>query len=111
MIIRIKNLAVGAVIGVLEHERTRKQDIFINIEMRVDATEAAAKDDLQKAVDYAGIADKVKELGSASSFNLLEALAAEEAAGTFMLRGLSGEYPNWPSGRPRALDTGSRSAG
>ena len=75
MIIRIKNPSVNGIIGVEDQERTAPRQLIVNVELHANASAAAAADDIDKAVDYAEIAERISSLVSESSFRLLEALA------------------------------------
>jgi FolB domain-containing protein len=56
----IRDLVVHGILGVYDHERTRKQAILINLEIYVDTMEAGLTDSLGSSVDYAEIADALK---------------------------------------------------
>ena len=74
---KIKQLKVSTIIGTLDHERTTKQDIFIDIEFEYDASKPACSDNLFEAVDYSAITEKVLNFVKASQFYLLEKLVSE----------------------------------
>lgn len=73
--IRIEGISVNALIGTLPHERCRRQNLLIDIEIGLDLKPAAVSDDLFKSVDYSEIEKRTLEIVSGSSFYLLEALA------------------------------------
>ncbi len=73
--IQINKLKVLAIHGVLEVEKTFKQPFEINLDLEVDFSEAALKDDLNLSVDYSFVSDKVTKLVQSNSFNLIETLA------------------------------------
>ena len=75
MKIRIKNLRLRTVIGINDWERKDLQDVIINIEMEYDGSRAAETDSIGDTVDYKEITKSVIEAVTASSFNLLDALA------------------------------------
>ncbi|MBR2372983.1 MAG: dihydroneopterin aldolase [Lentisphaeria bacterium] len=72
--IRIEAIAVQLVIGTLEHERVRRQQLLIDIEIGLDLKWAAESDDLTLSVDYSEIERRTVEIAENSSFYLLEAL-------------------------------------
>jgi len=78
-IIYLKELKISTIIGVYDWERTTPQWISLDIEMGADITQAAKTDDLQYALDYKAVADKVKAYVEASSFQLIETLAESVA--------------------------------
>lgn len=76
MTIKIKNLHLRAIIGVNDWERTRSQEIILNIELQYDGSRAAASDDFRDAVDYSAIKRTLLEKVEQTQFFLLERLAA-----------------------------------
>ena len=81
--ILIEGISVNAIIGTLAHERVRRQNLLIDIEISLDLKKAAATDDLFQSVDYSEIERRTVEIAEASSFKLLEALAG--AVGNMLL--------------------------
>jgi dihydroneopterin aldolase len=75
----IEGLRVNAVIGVFEWERQIEQPVLIDLVMTVDTRAAAASDDIQDAVNYALVADKVADLTKSLKPKLLETLADQLA--------------------------------
>ena len=82
----IRDLRANALIGTLEHEHTRRQEIRADLELFLDLHPAGRSDDLVRSVDYSEIARRAQEIMSTSRFRLLEALG--EALGNMLL-----EYP------------------
>ncbi|WP_373187592.1 dihydroneopterin aldolase [Halopseudomonas sp.] len=76
----IKGLAVEAVIGVYDWERTILQPLVLDLEMGWDIRVAAAGDDLGATLDYAAVSQRVLDFVAASQFLLVEALAEHVAA-------------------------------
>lgn len=72
--IRITNLAVRTIIGFVEWERKKKQDIVINISLDFDSSGAVVSDSVDDTVDYKKLKRSIIELVEGSSFNLLEKL-------------------------------------
>lgn len=72
--ITIKQLQVPTLIGVYDFERTQKTVLLISIDLKVDVTAATLSDNVSDTVDYAKVADLVKQTAADSSFELLEAL-------------------------------------
>lgn len=75
----IKGLALEAVIGIYEHEKGIKQPLKVDLEFHVDTTIAAESDLIHDTVDYDLVAQYVAEIVSASTSELLEALAEQVA--------------------------------
>lgn len=80
----IRGLRAGAIIGVYERERHERQTLVLDLEMASDMTRAAASDQIEDALDYAAVAERVTALVEASEFQLLEALG--EAVVTMVMR-------------------------
>lgn len=76
----IKNLLARGIIGVHDWERTRPQNILINITMFTDTRHAARTDDLNDCINYSTMSKKV--LAHAETVNRLtvEALANDLAS-------------------------------
>ena len=75
-IIRIDNLRVRAILGINDDERVKKQDLIINYSMELDATEAAATDDVEKTIDYKDVNKRIIDFVEGSSFFLIETLVS-----------------------------------
>ena len=98
----IRDLRVNALIGTLERERTRRQELRAELELFLDLHRAGRSDDLAQSADYSLIARRALEIMAESRYHLLEALG--EALGNMLL-----EYPQVERARvrlqkPRALD-------
>jgi len=79
-LIRIVELQVRSIIGVLPAEQTTPQNLLVNVELRVrDIGPAAYTDNVNLTVDYAAVADRVRMMASSHPRNLVEALAEEIA--------------------------------
>jgi dihydroneopterin aldolase/2-amino-4-hydroxy-6-hydroxymethyldihydropteridine diphosphokinase len=78
--IHIRDLLLRTIIGINQDERRNRQDVLINIILRVDTRAAAASDHIEDAVNYRTITKRVVELVETSQFYLVEKLAAEIAA-------------------------------
>lgn len=102
--IRIEEISVNALIGTLPHERIRRQNLLIDIEIGLDLKAAAETDDLFKSVDYSEIEKRTLKIASESSFYLLEALAG--AVGKMLL-----SYPLVQYGRVAIFKKAGSAAG
>ena len=78
--LRLSGIAVECRVGVHDWEQAQPQTIWIDLKIAIDAAAVAAQDDLQAAVDYAGLVAAVKQRAQRMSYRLLETLA-EEIAG------------------------------
>lgn len=75
MIIRIKNLRLRTIIGVNEWERTRSQEIVLNILLEFDGRPAAQSDDVRDTIDYSALKRRLLQEVEQTHFLLLEKLA------------------------------------
>ena len=73
-VIKIKNLKLKTIIGILDPERVKKQDIVINIKIKFDETKAVLSENIADTVNYKELEDRIREKVEASSFLLLEKL-------------------------------------
>jgi len=67
------------VIGIYDWEREIRQDVYIDLVMATDISKAAGSDDIQYALNYKSISDRVVEFSNSSSFGLIETLAEHVA--------------------------------
>ncbi|MHB1362032.1 MAG: dihydroneopterin aldolase [Thermoleophilia bacterium] len=74
--ITIKGLEVFAYHGVLPEEKKQGQPFLFDIGLSQKQTSAPETDDIADTVDYAAVCDRVAEVATAGSYNLLEKLAA-----------------------------------
>lgn len=80
-IIKICGLETHSHIGVTEKERSRQQRLQINITLKVESIKSAAlTDEVSTTVDYAVVAERVKEIVAERPRKLLETLAEDIAA-------------------------------
>lgn len=63
--------------GCLPEERERGQVFVVDVELDYEASEAVREDDLSRAVDYARLAEGIRDVVSGEPFRLIESLAAE----------------------------------
>jgi dihydroneopterin aldolase/D-erythro-7,8-dihydroneopterin triphosphate epimerase len=75
----IRDLSVRCIIGINEEERRVKQDVVINVVMNADLSAPGRTDSFGDAVDYRAVKKRIYDMASASSCNLIEALAEKTA--------------------------------
>jgi dihydroneopterin aldolase len=73
--ISIRGLRVFGRHGLEARERQYGQDFLIDVDCRLDLSEAAKTDLIENTVDYAGLIDEVKHIVETETYFLLEALA------------------------------------
>lgn len=72
-VVFVRDLVIGASIGVYKHERRAAQPVRINIDLAVD--DGPIDDDVKNVVDYQKIIDGVEAIVDAGHINLVETLA------------------------------------
>ncbi|WP_237207311.1 dihydroneopterin aldolase [Rothia nasimurium] len=79
---RITLTGVGSVgyHGVLDSEKQTGQPFFVDITMFTDFTQAAATDNVAHTVNYAEVAEVIREIVTGESLDLIETLAERIAA-------------------------------
>ena len=73
--ISIRNLRVYTVIGAYDHERSRRQELNLSLEMKLHEKGISMSDQLCDTVDYALVADRLSEWMKTQSSHLIEHLA------------------------------------
>jgi len=79
-IIYLHGLKCDCTIGVWEWEKATPQAIVLDIELATDTAKAAATDDLNDALDYQAIAERVRNFAQENAFELIETLVERIAA-------------------------------
>jgi len=77
--IGVKDLKVTCVIGIYPEERTKNQDLFIDIEIQYDFNNASRSENVDDTIDYAKISDDITSLAIAKKYQLIETLAEDSA--------------------------------
>jgi dihydroneopterin aldolase/D-erythro-7,8-dihydroneopterin triphosphate epimerase len=75
----IRDLLVRGIVGINPDERTKPQDILVDVTMWADTRPAAASDDIEDAVNYRTIAKAIIDHIEAGAPMLVERLVAEIA--------------------------------
>lgn len=73
--VTIQGLAVHAHHGVFPEEKEHGQRFLLDVSLDIDLARAAATDDLAHTVDYGTLAERVAEVASAGSHDLIETVA------------------------------------
>ena len=76
----LQGIAVDCRLGVYEWEQRAPQTVWIDVELAIDASRAAAQDDVLAAVDYSRLVDAIKQLAQRSTYRLMETLAETVAS-------------------------------
>ncbi len=74
-IVYIRDLRIDTIIGIFDWERKVRQTISIDLEMATDIRSAAATDDIQFALNYKDVSQRLIRLIEDSEFELVETMA------------------------------------
>lgn len=75
----IRGLKVETIIGVFDWEKQVSQPLIFDLTMDWDITQAAATDDLDFALNYAAVSDRVIDFVQGNQYDLLERLLVQLA--------------------------------
>ena len=73
----IKDFIIQEIIGIHEHEKTKKQKIKFNIVINVNQNTVPDENDIKSIVDYEKITNKLENLVKNKKYNFLESLAED----------------------------------
>ena len=73
----IKDFIIQEIIGIHEHEKTKKQKIKFNIVVNVNQNTVPDEKDIKSIVDYEKITNKLENLAKNKNYNFLESLAED----------------------------------
>lgn len=75
MILKIKNLRLKTILGIYDWEKNFDREIIINLIIETDFNAALTSDNIEDAIDYDAISQKIKKFVEQNRFNLIEKMA------------------------------------
>jgi dihydroneopterin aldolase len=72
---QIEDLRIHCIVGVYKHERKVEQDLFVDVRLEFDFSEAARTDHIDHTLDYTRLAGMLEEWMKREKFQLIETLA------------------------------------
>lgn len=99
--IRILDLPVRCRIGVPAPERASTQELRVDVALGFDTRAAAEKDDFSKTIDYAAVAELIRQVAGGKERQLIESLAQDLAVA--ILSGFPAESVGLTIRKPTAL--------
>lgn len=79
-IVFIKQLEVISTIGVYEWEKSLQQKLYFDLDMGFDNKPSAENDDINLALNYFSVSERVTEFAQSHQFELIETMAEGVAA-------------------------------
>jgi len=74
-IVYLRGLQIETVIGIYDWERSIRQSVVLDLEMAMDIRAAAASENIDDALNYHAISERLIEFVGAGQFLLIETLA------------------------------------
>lgn len=74
-LIHLHGIAVSALIGVYDWERTARRPLMLDLDLEVSLARAGQSDDVTDTVDYAAVVERLRAVVAAEQPSLLERLA------------------------------------
>jgi FolB domain-containing protein len=84
----IRNLVARGIIGINEWERSKPQEILINITLYGSLLKAGKTDDIEHSINYRTVAKNAQQLAENCQRLTVEALAADIAASCLEVKGV-----------------------
>lgn len=83
--ITIQDLEVLYRVGVPDSERAHPQKLLLTLELSLDLSQAASRDELSETVDYDALSQEILQFGQGRSWKLIETVA-DQIAGLALRR-------------------------
>ncbi len=79
-IVYIRDLRIDTIIGIFDWEREVRQTVSLDLEMGADISRAASTENIQFALDYKAVSDRLIDFIGSSEFLLVETMAEQVVA-------------------------------
>ena len=74
-VVYIKDMTLSAIVGINAKERSRKTKMILNVTIWINDMRAKDTDDIRDTLNYSEIYEKIREIETATSYQLIETLA------------------------------------
>src|SRR5690606_20669413 len=102
-IVYIRGLRIDTIIGIYDWERKNRQAVTLDLEMGTDISAAAASQNIEDALNYKAVSDRLSEFVAGSEFLLIEAMAEQVA--DIVMREFNVPWLRLRLGKPAAVPT------
>lgn len=99
----ITDLEIETIIGIYDWEREVKQVVALSLEMASDIQKAAETEDIQNALDYKAVSQRLIDFIEGSEFLLVETMAEQVAL--IVMREFSVPWLRLKVSKPNALSS------
>ncbi|MFZ0564682.1 MAG: dihydroneopterin aldolase [Chlamydiales bacterium] len=82
-IVKIRDYRVRCIVGVYPEERSKEQELSVDIELKWNIQEVVQTDSIVDTIDYEKVAKVCRDLAKSSEFHLLETFAYETLSAIF----------------------------
>lgn len=79
-LILIRDLRIDTIIGIEPEERVRRQPVVLHLDLAADVGRAAATENIDDALNYDALSQRLRAFVEASDFQLIETLSERIAA-------------------------------
>ncbi|MCH9627986.1 MAG: Dihydroneopterin aldolase [Chlamydiales bacterium] len=76
-VIKIEELRISCVVGIHAHERGQEQELFVDVEVKLNFAESVQTDSIADTVDYAAVCGVCQKLAQTRQYHLIETFAYE----------------------------------
>lgn len=75
--LKVEQLKKSLIIGILPHEREKKQEVLINLQLKLEDAQAGRGDSIEDTLDYAQVCHQLDLFLAGKKYHLIEELARD----------------------------------